>query len=77
MISRPIAPAASGQKIINLGLSAERWNKLKTLANGAMRNVKQQATLVLVEWIDAQPSPLSTVSPAEELAATVKRQMEG
>ena len=77
MTSRPIAPAASGQKIINLGLSAERWNKLKTLANGAMRNVKQQATLVLVEWIDAQPSPFSTVTPAAELAATVKRQMEG
>ena len=77
MTSRHSAPAASGQKIINLGLSPERWDKLKRLANGMMRNVKQQATLVLVEWIDAQPSPISAVTPAEELAATVKRQMEG
>lgn len=70
---RHSAPAASGQKIINLGLSAERWDKLKALANGLMRNVRQQATHVLVEWIDAQPSPASAGEPA----ATKNHQMEG
>lgn len=74
---RHSAPAASGQKIISIGLSAERWDKLKALANGMMRNVRQQATHVLVEWIDAQPPACWSLSPAEELAATVKRQMEG